>query len=65
MALDTEAACLRINRMWLRVARSLERKAFEYAKQGSVVTAIDLTKAAEACFWQATGETPATDLKDL
>lgn len=66
MALDINDAAARISRMWLKIGRAMERRAFDGASDTmSRMGVIELAKAAEACFWQATGETTATDLKDL
>lgn len=59
---DTNKACPTVNRMWLKLARRLEKMAHEAT---NVDTALKTARAAESCYWQATGESDSFDLKDL
>jgi hypothetical protein len=59
---DTDKACPTVNRMWLKLARRLEKMAHEATH---VETALKTARAAEACYWQATGESDSVGLKDL
>jgi hypothetical protein len=51
--------------MWLRLARALDKLALERAEATHVPDALRAARHAEACYWQATGEGTAVDLKDL
>ena len=62
---DSDKAATATTRMWLRVARHLDKVATDEAKAGHVPTAIRAARNAEACYWQATGEGTAVDLKDV
>lgn len=59
---DTDKACTSVNRMWLKLARRLEKLAHD---QPHTETALRTARAAECCYWQATGESDSFDLKDL
>lgn len=66
--MDAAAASLRIAAMWGKLARSFERSAHELAKSESSldrVKAIDFGRAAEACYWQATGDEDCVAIKDV
>ena len=61
---DTDKAYARVARMWLRLGRELERRAYDMAQESlSRSTAIELAAMAEACFWQATGESDSFDMR--
>ena len=62
---DSDKAATATNRMWLRLARHLEKYATDEAKAGHVPGAVRAARNAEACYWQATGEGNALDLKDV
>ena len=64
MIFEAEAAAERINRMWLKLAKHLERAALQYIKDGSQASALTAAKAAEVCFWRATGNEDCLSLKD-
>ena len=64
--MDSADAGLRINRMWEKIARSFERTALELAKSDCSLDrskALAFGRAAEACYWQATGEEDCHSLK--
>lgn len=53
-------------RMWKRLGGMFERAAYERAGTGNGldrIAALDFAKSAEACFWQATGESDCFDLE--
>jgi hypothetical protein len=60
--MDTEKALEACQRMWRRVGTLLSKKAVEHAEKGHRYEAVRLAEAAEACFWQATGEMDAADI---
>lgn len=62
---DSDKASPAINRMWLRLARILDKRSEERAKAGYADVAIQAARYAEACYWQATGEADCVDLKDV
>lgn len=62
---DSDKAAIATNRMWLRLARTLDKLAQERAAATHVPDALRAARHAEACYWQATGEGTAIDLKDL
>lgn len=62
---DSDNAATVTNRMWLRLGRSLDKVASKEAEAGHTSTAIRAARCAEACYWQATGEGTAVDLKDV
>jgi hypothetical protein len=48
--------------MWLKLARNLEKEVYV---ETSVSVRLRLARAAEACYWQATGEAECNNLKDV
>jgi hypothetical protein len=62
---DSDKAATATTRMWLRVARLLDKNATDEAKAGHIPTAIRAARNAEAAYWQATGEGTSVDLKDV
>lgn len=62
---DSDKAANATNRMWLRLARFLDKSSEERAKAGYTDEALKRARYAEACYWQATGEGTAIDLKDI
>ncbi|MCG7507040.1 hypothetical protein [Mesorhizobium retamae] len=63
--LDAGQALMRNCRMWKRIGTSLEKAAYKAAEGGLDKRAIALAKTAEACFWQATGDSDAVDPKNI
>lgn len=63
--MDTGAACERIGSMWLRLAEQIEGALPDIIIEGKPEMAIRWGRCAEACFWQATGEADANDIKDV
>lgn len=49
-------ASQRTSRMWRRLGEAFAEKAEELAGDGSIDTALRAARAADVCFWQATGE---------
>ncbi len=62
---DTDMASTATTRMWLKLARLLDRSIADYVIAGHVATAVKTARAAEACYWQATGEGDCSNLKDV
>lgn len=62
---DSDKAATATTRMWLRMGRLMDARAQERAKSGYADVAIQAARYAEACYWQATGEGTAIDLKDV
>jgi hypothetical protein len=62
---DSDKAATAIGRMWLRLARKLDKLATEKSKDGHIGGAVQAARNAEACYWQATGEGTSVDLKDV
>lgn len=52
---DENAALERCQRIWLKLARLAERRAYSEAKEGRLHNAISAGRIAEACYWKATG----------
>lgn len=63
--LDTDVAAGRVARMWKKVAVALEKAAISAAERGMKDSAVAFAEAADACFWQATGEMDAPSVKDI
>lgn len=53
---DASSAVLDCRRLWLRVGRSLRSHAIILAKEGESLEALTVAMQANACFWQAVGE---------
>lgn len=64
--MDSDKAATRVSRMWWRIGRLLEAMAVESAqKRYGVETILGYARAADAAYWQATGEMDASTIKDL
>lgn len=59
---DSDKAANATNRMWLRLARKLDKS---IDGENNLTTQLRTARAAEACYWQATGEGTSNDLKDV
>lgn len=62
---DGDKAATATNRMWLRLARLLDKKVDAEMADGHQQTALRTARMAEACYWQATGESDCSNLKDI
>jgi hypothetical protein len=63
--METADAALRCNRMWAKLGRMFEAAAYERAKLGSALdreVALGFAKAAEGCFFHATGDMNCFDV---
>lgn len=65
MMFDCDKAAVRCARMWRKIGLALELAAMSAADSGLSERAVALAKAADACFWQATGDGESITLKDL
>jgi len=66
--MEAEQAARRCRYMWAKLGRILEARAYERAETGNGldrIAALEFAKAAEACFWQATGDCIGINLSDL
>lgn len=66
--MDAAAASLRINAMWEKLARKFEKRALDVAGSDEPfarTTALNYARAAEACYWQATGDEDTVAIKDV
>lgn len=62
---DSGQSGLRSSAMWLRLAEQIEGAIPDMVIAGDVKQAIQWACCAEACFWKATGESDAHDVKDV
>lgn len=62
---DSEKCGEKTSRMWVRLARQLEKLALERAGRGHDVPAVRAARLAAACFWEATGEAEWVSMSDL
>lgn len=58
---DCDKAAARCSRMWKKLGMLLEERAYDAAQRGLRVAAMECAKAADACYWQATGENESID----
>jgi hypothetical protein len=65
MSFDSQQSGERTSAMWLKLAEQLEAAVPDYVIAGDPVRAIAWACCAEACFWKATGEADAHDIKDV
>ena len=66
MADFTDRHAKRFPRMWWKLGLLLEARAYELAQSGmGPQRAIGFAQAAEACFWQATGEGDYSPLSEI
>lgn len=66
--MDVDQVGRRSSRMWAKLGRVLEERAYERAAADSALdaaVALSFARRAEACFWQSTGDEDAIDLKDV
>lgn len=63
--MDTDVAAARCSRMWKRLAVALDKSALDAAKRGMRESALAFAEAADACYWQATGEMDSASVKDV
>jgi len=64
-AFDSNAAAERIGKMWLSLAETIESALPSVLTEDGPEATIQYGRCAEACFWQATGESSSNDLKDI
>ena len=65
--MDSEKVGGRVSRMWAKLGRAFEARAYERAESGNLLdckTAAQIGTLAEACFWQSTGEFDAALLPE-
>lgn len=63
--IDTDVAAQKVNDMWLRLARRIDRKLPAILEKCGPRYAVDYARFAEACYWQATGDCDTNDVKDV
>lgn len=62
---NSDKAAAASGRLWLKLARTLDKLALEKAAGGYIDKAIKAARCADACYWQATGEGDAITLKEI
>ncbi len=62
---DPDKVATRCARMWWRIGTLLEKRAVERAEQYSARDTMTYARAAEVCFWQATGEMNSAEMKEF
>lgn len=55
----------RTARMWRKLGKQFEEYAHSLSEDGELVETIKYAQAAEACYWQSTGEGDFMSLSDL
>lgn len=55
----------RTARMWRKLGKQFEAHAHTFSVDGELIETIRYAQAAEACYWQSTGEGDFTSLSDL
>jgi hypothetical protein len=55
----------KVNRMWSRLARRIERRLPDILEKYGPQDAVRHATFAEACYWKATGESDTHDVKDV
>ena len=63
--MDSADALEKINAMWLRLGRRIDRKLPAILEKCGPRYAVDYARFAEACYWQATGDSTPNDVKDV
>lgn len=63
--METGEAGEKTSAMWLRLAEQIAEAIPDLVIGGEPVKAIQWATCAEACFWKATGEADAHDVKDI
>lgn len=63
--MDDFAVAEKVNRMWLRLARSIERRLPDVMIDHGPLTAIRYATMVEACYWKATGEADTHSVNDV
>ena len=66
--MESEAVAKRTARMWAKIGRALEARAYERAESGNLVdckVAAQIGEIADACFWQSTGDAEGYFLKEV
>ena len=61
---EANDAVMKCQRMWRRIGGLLDKAAAEAASKGYAARSLELGTAAEAAYWQATGELDTFDVKD-
>lgn len=65
--METNAVVRRVCAMWKALGEEFEARARALAKSDRIIDrerALDDAAAAEGCYWRATGESDAIDLKE-
>ena len=62
---DNDRALTKASRMWRKLGELFEQRAYIEGKTGFRDVALGFAKAADVCFWQATGECDSINMKDL
>ena len=62
---SSEQSGEKISAMWLRLAEQFETAVPDHVIANDPLRAIQWACCAEACFWKATGEADAHDIKDV
>jgi hypothetical protein len=62
---DANACCDRLRDMWLSLGAQIADCATDAVVEGRITKAVRWAVAAEACFWQATGESESFSIKDV
>ena len=63
--IDTNDACAKIGSMWESLGEQIAAAIPDIVIEGKPQDAIRWAQCAEACFWQATGESTAHDVNDV
>ena len=62
---DADKATVRVARMWKALGTALDAASRSAAERGRSDDALKMAQAADACYWQATGDGEMITLKDL
>lgn len=63
--MNSAEALEKINAMWLRLARRIDRKLPAILEKCGPRYAVDYARFAEACYWQATGDAESHGVTDV
>lgn len=63
--MDTAESGVKTSDMWARLGQQIADALPDIVIEGDPVKAIRWATCAEACFWKATGEADAHDVKDV